>query len=275
MKVLIFGAAGQVGRLVRAGFDGHDVRALSRADADIRDRTAVDRAVGAFAPDAVVLAAGMGDADRCEDRPSDAYAVNCDGARHVAEASRGCGFVHVSTDHVFDGKAGPYGEDDPPAPISTYGRTKLESERVCLAVHPAPIVVRTSIVWFPDPGGRNFFAKLLAAAEPMGCWTDHVASYAYGPNLAAAVRELVETRASGVWNLVGPGVLDRHAFALKVAATFGRDPDLYRPVSIRDAAPRAPRPLRAGLRVEKAQGALSTKLLSVDEALQVAYADRE
>ena len=109
----------------------------------------------------------------------------------------------------------------------------------------------------------------------MPCWIDHVGSYAYGPNLAGAVRELVEGARTGVWNLAGPGVLNRHEFALKVARRFGRDPELYRPVSIRDAAPRAPRPLKAGLRVEKAQEALSTKLLSADEALELAYADHE
>ena len=275
MKVLLFGASGQIGRLLHTGFKDHEVRALSRKDADIRDRGAVDRAVESFNPDTVILAAGMGNADECEDHPSEAYVVNCDGARNVAEASRDCRLVHFSTDHVFDGKDGPYGEEDATGPLSTYGRTKLESERICFAVHPACLVVRTSIVWFHDPGGRNFFIKLLGTKTPVNCWTDQVGSYAYGPNLAAAVRELVESGQSGVWNLVGPGVLNRHEFALKVARRFGRDPELYRPVSIRDTVPRAPRPLKAGLRVEKAREALSTILLSADEALELAYADHE
>ena len=275
MKVLLFGGSGQIGRLVHAAFKDHEVRALSRKDADIRDRDGVNRAVESFRPDTVILAAGMGNADTCEDHPSKAYAVNCDGARNVAEASRDRGLVHFSTDHVFDGKAGPYGEEDATGPLSTYGRTKLESERICFAVHPACLVVRTSIVWSHDPGGRNFFVKLLGAETPMDCWTDHVGSYTYGPNFAAAVRELVESGRTGVWNLVGPGVLNRHEFALKVARRFGRDPELYRPVSIRDTAPRAARPLKAGLRVDKARGALSTILLSADEALELAYADHE
>ena len=268
MRILLFGSTGHVGGLLLAALRTHEVRALSRADADVRDRGAVRKAVDAFSPDAVILAAGLGNADFCEDHPGDAYAVNVDGARNVAEASQGRAFVHVSTDHVFDGKEGPYSEEDAPNPLSVYGRTKLESERIVRTVNPRSLVVRTSLVW--SRAGKSFFASLLAAKEPIPCWTDHHGTYTYGPNLADAVVELLEAGKTGLWNVAGPEGLDRHAFALKVAARFGIDRSLFRPVSIHDAPPRAPRPLRAGLRVEKARAALRTRLLGVDEALEVA-----
>lgn len=265
MRVLLFGASGHLGGLLQDALRRHETRALSRRDADLRDKASIERAVRDGAPDAVILAAGLSSADVCEERPGDAYAVNVDGARHAAEASRGRAFVHFSTDHVFDGKGGPYGEDDPPAPLSVYGRTKLESERVVLAVHPRSLVVRTTLVYSARP--PNFFTKILETRSPLPCWTDHLATYTYGPNLAEAVVEMLERGFSGLWHLAGPGVLNRHEFALKVAARFGLDSSLFRPVSIHDAPPRAPRPLRAGLRVGKAQAVLRTPLLSVDEAL--------
>ena len=268
MKVLLFGSTGHLGRLLQDALRSHEVRALSRSDAELRDRDAVRRAVDAFAPDAVVLAAGIASADVCEDHPGEAYAINVDGARNAAEASRGRAFVHFSTDHVFDGKAGPYGEEDRPNPMSVYGRTKLESERIALTVNPKGLVIRTSLVW--SRRGRSFFASLLGAKEPMPCWIDHFGTATYGPNLAAAVVELLESGRSGVWHIAGTDVLDRHAFALKVAARFGLEASLFKPVSIREAPPRAPRPLRAGLRVEKAQAVLRTPLLSSDEALEAA-----
>jgi dTDP-4-dehydrorhamnose reductase len=267
MRILLFGASGHVGRLLLAALRGHDARGLSRNDADLRDRAAVERAVSEVRPDAVILAAGIASADACEDRPGDAYAINVDGARNAAEASRGRAFIHFSTDHVFDGKGGPYSEEDATAPLSVYGRTKLESERVVSAVNPRSLIVRTTLVYSLLPGLPNFLTKILEARAPVPCWTDHLATYTYGPNLAEAVVEMLERGFTGLWHLAGPGLLNRHEFALKVAARFGLDASLFKPVSIRDAPPRAPRPLRAGLRVEKAQAALRTRLLSVDEAL--------
>lgn len=269
MKVLVLGAAGQVGGHLLAALGKHDARGTRRADADLRDRAALDRAVRDFHPDAVICAAGLADVDLCEDRPGEAYAANIDGARNAAEAARGRRFALFSTDHVFDGKVGPYGEEDAPAPVNVYGRTKLEAERIVLTVHPRALVVRTSLVF--APGDRSFFTKLLRAAAPLSCWTDHVGTPTWGPNLAEAVVELVERDAAGLWHVAGTDALDRHAFARKIAARFGLDASLLRPVPIREAPPRAPRPLRAGLRTDKARAFLRTKLLSTDEALELAW----
>ncbi len=271
MRVLVVGSTGQIGRLLMAAFPGHAVLGTRRPEADLRDRASVEKAVAAFDPEAVVLAAGLASADACEDNPGDAYAVNVDGTRHAAEASRGRRFVLFSTDHIFDGKDGPYGEEDRPNPLSVYGRTKLEAERVARAVHPGPLIVRTTLVYDAGPGARSFFATLLRAREPVPCWTDHAATCTYGPNLAEAVAELVASGRTGTWHVAGPEMLNRHEFALRVAARFGLDPGLFRPVRIREAPPRAPRPLRAGLRTDKARAALRTKLLSADEGIELAY----
>jgi dTDP-4-dehydrorhamnose reductase len=242
----------------------------SRPAVELRDRSSLERAVREADPDAVVLAAGLASADRCEDEPGEAYALNVDGARAAAEAARGRHFTLFSTDHVFDGRSGPYGEEDRPAPINVYGRTKLEAERIVAAIHPRALVVRTTLVF--SPGDRSFFSTLVAAKEPVPCWTDHVGTYTWGPALAEGVGELLERGATGLWHLAGPDCLDRHAFALKVAAAFGKDPGLFRPTSIRESPPRAPRPLRAGLRTEKARRELRTRLPSVDDALKAAAA---
>lgn len=267
MKAVVLGASGQVGGHLMAALRKHEARGTSRKDADLRDAAALARAVGDA--DAVICAAGLANADFCEDHPSEAYAVNIDGARRAAEASLDRRFVLFSTDHVFDGREGPYGEEDRPAPINVYGRTKLEAERVVLTIHPRALVVRTSLVF--APGDRSFFSKLLAADAPLPCWTDQVSTPSYGPNLAEAVVELLERGATGIWHVAGTDTLDRHAFGLRIAARFGIDPARLRPVPIREAPPRAPRPLRAGLRVDKARAFLRTKLLSSDEALELAW----
>jgi dTDP-4-dehydrorhamnose reductase len=275
VKVLVVGSTGRIGRLLMAAFPGHTVLGTRRPGVDLRDRASLEKAIAGFDPEAVILAAGLASADSCEDHPGEAYAVNVDGARNAAEASRGRRFVFFSTDHVFDGKNGPYGEEDKPNPLSVYGRTKLEAERIVRAVHPGAILVRTTLVFDYDPGGRNFLMELLQARRPVPCWTDHRATYTWGPNLGEAAAELLTAGKTGLWHIAGPEALSRHEFALRVAARFGLDPGLFRPARIREAPPRAPRPLRAGLKTDKARAALRTKLLSVDEALELAYRAHE
>lgn len=271
MRILILGSTGRIGRLLPAAFSGHEVRGVSRPEVDLRDRALVERAVGSFDPEAVILAAGLADPDVCEDHPGDAYAVNVDGARNAAEACRGRRFLFFSTDHVFDGRDGPYAEGDRPNPLNVYGRTKLEAERIVQAVHPGALIVRTTVVYHYDPEGRNFLMTLLRARRPVPCWRDQRTTYTYGPNLAEAVAELVGRGERGIWHVAGPEVLDRHAFALRVAARFGLDPTRFRPVPIREAPPRAARPLRAGLRTDRARAALRVNLVLVDEGLELAY----
>jgi dTDP-4-dehydrorhamnose reductase len=269
VKVLVLGGSGQVGaHLVRA-FSSHQVRGLSSRDVDLRDGPALARLVAELDPEVVVNAAALANPDVCEERPSDAYAVNVDGARRAAEASKGRWFAQLSTDHVFDGREGPYAEDDRPAPINVYGRTKLEAERIVLTIHPRAAVVRTALVF--APGDRSFFSKMLSAASPLPCWTDHVGSPTYGPNLGEAVVELAERGETGLWHVAGTDWIDRLSFARKVAARFGLDPALFVGKTLREAAPRAPRPPRAGLRVDKARAALRTKLLSSDEGIELAW----
>ncbi len=270
MRILVIGSTGRIGRLLPAAFKGHAVLGIGRPEVDIRDRASVERAITTADPDAVILASGLADPDFCEDHPGEAYAVNVDGTRNVAEASRGRGFVFFSTDHVFDGRDGPYAEDGRPNPLNVYGRTKMEAERIVLAVHPGALVVRTTLVYGT---GRDFLSRLVEARRPVPCWTDHAATYTYGPNLAEAAAELVETARTGIWHVAGADVLNRHEFALKVAARFGLDPSLFVPVPVRRAPPRAPRPLRAGLRTEKARAALRTRLLSTDEGIDRAFLD--
>jgi dTDP-4-dehydrorhamnose reductase len=269
VRILVLGASGEVGRLLLSAFPGHEVRGVRRPEMDLRDGASVERIVAAFDPEAVILAAGLADPDFCEDHPGDAYAVNVDGARRAAEAARGRHFTHFSTDHVFDGKAGPYAEDDRPDPINVYGRTKLESERIVRTVHPRSLVVRTSLVG--APAGRSFLARLLSVRGPVPCWTDQFGTPTWGPNLAEAVAELVLSGRTGIWHVAGTDWMDRYTFALRAARRFELDPALLRPVSIREAPPRAPRPLRAGLRTDRARAELRTKLLSVDESLELAY----
>ncbi len=164
MRTLVTGAHGQVGReLVRCGEEaGIDVVGLARADLDITDREAVRRAVEQAAADAVVNAAAYTAVDRAESEPKAAFAVNRDGAAHLAAACAEAGIplVHISTDYVFDGtKGAPYAETDAPNPLGVYGASKWAGEEAVRERLDAHVVLRTS--WVFSAHGGNFVKTML------------------------------------------------------------------------------------------------------------------
>ncbi len=164
MKLLVTGANGQVGReLIRAAAES-DMQAvgLSRADLDVTDREAVRRAVETQAPDVVVNAAAYTAVDRAEAEPDLAFAVNRDGAAHLADACAATGLplVHFSTDYVFDGTKGqPYTEADPVRPLGVYGQSKWAGEEAVRERLGAHVILRIS--WVFSAHGHNFVKTML------------------------------------------------------------------------------------------------------------------
>ena len=162
MRVAITGATGLFGHgLVAAFSTRHEVFPLTRAEADITDAEAIGAALERIRPDLVVHPAGIPDLDVCDADPALAMRVNYQGTCNVAEAARrvGAGLAHISTDAVFDGKSvTPYVETDPTAPITVYGRTKLQAEQAVETLERYWIF-RVSVLF--GPGKTNFVEKGL------------------------------------------------------------------------------------------------------------------
>ena len=269
MRVLVTGSNGLLGTKLLAALVGRadcDLVAVSRGpclnrelgpfqyfELDVTDPVAVQAVIRAAAPNAVVHTAAMTDVDGCERDPEGAWAVNVRGTEYVARACAdvGAALVHLSTEYVFDGRAGPFAETDAPNPLSVYGRTKLESERVVAASGARWAVARTTVLFGYAPGVRpNFVLWLLdrlARGEPTAVVADQIGSPTLADNLAEMVLALLQGRAQGVYHTVGASRLGRYAFAQLVAAEFGLDATLLRPISTAELRQPAPRPLDAGL----------------------------
>src|SRR2546423_14153780 len=111
MRVTLFGSSGLLGQDLVKELSGEQLTALSSKDADLRDPARVSEVVRSSRPDWIILAAAYTDVDGCESNRDLAFAVNCEGAIHVAQAAReaASGLMFVSTDYVFDGaKDAPY-----------------------------------------------------------------------------------------------------------------------------------------------------------------------
>ena len=214
MRWVVTGSQGQLGRALVARLEdaGEAVVALGHGALDIGDPEAVKRFFDAQAatPDVVANAAAFTHVDRCESQSDEARRVNAVAPGLLAEACRGSGsrFIHVSTDYVFPGDAArPYREDDPVAPRSAYGRTKLEGEERVRAADPDALVVRTSWVF---GHGRNFLGAILDQARlrrrgeaegPLRVVDDQRGRPTYAVDLAEALTRLVGREARGLYHV--------------------------------------------------------------------------
>ncbi len=290
-RILVIGGSGQVGSaLCRAAMAaGHEVVATAFANPspgqsllDIADVAAVRTFVLDARADWVFCPGGMTNVEACEERPDEARRVNVEGPLAAAQASieAGCGwFCAFSSEYVFDGADGPYAEGDPVSPLSVYGQTKLEMERSLLAL-PFPILaVRTTVVYGHEPQGKNFVCQLLRAAREgrtLPAPADQRSSPTYNEDLASALLELAARRATGLLHVAGPEVLARSDFARLACEVFGLPLKTFRPVATAELHQKARRPLRAGLKVERALGMLErTRLRPPREGLSAMRAALE
>jgi len=239
----------------------------------------VEAALLAFRPTHVLHAGAFTDVDGCERDPVGAWRANVDGTAEVARACRtlGARLVAVSTDYVFDGEAGPYGEDDRPNPRGAYARSKRCGEEAALVLSPGCAVARVAVVYSGRPGAKPTFAtqvvEKLSRGEPVRAFADQRVSTTLAASGAAMCLELLlETSYAGVLHTCDAGVLDRVAFARAVAARFGLSGEIV-PVRTAEVNLPAPRPLLAGLKVERAAALLRNKPLRLAEALDRFHAE--
>ncbi len=282
LRAVVIGGSGQIGGwLTRYLAErGHQsvgtYSSQSFADLvalDAGDPEAVSALLRAERPDVVFYPAGFTWVDGCERDKARAYAANLEQPLHVARtaADLGSRFVYFSTDYVFDGVEGRYAEDAPTNPLSVYGKAKYDAEvALAEALGDRLLTARTCWVYGPERQGKNFAYQLVRALDqgkPMICPSDQVSSPSYGPDVARAVLMLVEAEASGLVHVVGPEIMDRVQFARAVARAFHLDESLVVGKSTSELGQGAPRPLNAGLLIDRLEACKPGVMRSLDAAL--------
>lgn len=210
--LLITGATGTLGQAFRrvCGIRGLPIVLLDRAALDITDANAVDQVLRAYAPWAVVNAAGYERVDAAETNAARCYRENTTGPRLLATAcaAQGRQLLTFSSDMVFDGaQAAGYCESDPPAPLNVYGRSKLLAEQAVLEQLPTALVVRTG-AFFSAWDTHNFVAQALTAARQGASFAaadDVYVSPTYVPDVVNASLDLLIDGAGGLWHLANKG----------------------------------------------------------------------
>jgi dTDP-4-dehydrorhamnose reductase len=230
-RILLLGADGQVGHELRGALAPFaDLVCATRATLDVGDAAALRSAVVDSAPAMVINATAYTDVDGAERDVETATRINRDAVAILGELARPRRFalVHYSTDFVFDGEATrPYREDDEAAPLSVYGRTKLEGERALQELDAPAIVLRTA--WVYSLRRKSFVSTILRLARErtrLQVVADQIGNPTFARDLAAATAAIVcgvrehpfeaSDDARGVYHAAGEGAVSRHELACAI-----------------------------------------------------------
>lgn len=281
MKILLLGKGGQVGwELQRSLATLGEVIALDCLDgtycADFTNPVGLADTVRSVAPDVIVNAAAHTAVDKAESEAELVRTINALSPGVLAEEARklGAWLVHYSTDYVFDGSGEqPWREEDPTGPLSVYGATKLEGERLIAQSGCKYLIFRTS--WVYGALGGNFAKTMLKLAkerDSLKVIDDQIGAPTGADLLADVTAHAIraaqrQPEISGLYHLVAAGetswhgyasfVLDfarRKGVALKVAA------DAIQPVPTSAFPTPAKRPHNSRLDTEKLRNTLGLHL---------------
>ena len=265
MRVFVTGAEGMLGsRLVEEGRRrGHDVDAFDRPELELDEPEAAAALVGSRRPDLLIHGAAMTDVDGCESRAAEAMRRNGSASGALAAAAAACGAacIYISSDYVFDGlKASPYLEDDQTGPASVYGRSKLLGEKE--VARSGGTVVRMS--WSFGPDGPNFVrtiaGKLLEGSD-LRVVDDQLGSPTFTRDSAAALYDIGEAGARGIFHLCNAGSTTWFGFARAIASELGLPAERVSPCATSEFPRPAPRPANSrlgGSRLHALRGPMPT-----------------
>jgi dTDP-4-dehydrorhamnose reductase len=253
MKVVVVGAAGQLGQALVAKFAGeHEVTPATRHDVDLTNHRALRAFVMDRQPAAVINCAAYTNVDGAEDEQETALDINAFAVRTLARATTELGavLVHYSTDFVFAGAAAtPYTEDDAPEPQSVYAQSKLLGEWIA-ADNPRHYVLRVESL-FGGPNARSSVDRIagaVRAGRQAPVFTDRVVSPSFVDDVVDATAHLLRSRSpAGLYHCVNTGSGTWLDVGREIARLLGQPETTLKPMSVHDVKLRARRPQYAAL----------------------------
>jgi len=254
-KVLIIGADGMLGGELFRTLREKDVCIGSTIqELDISDYDQTIETIKKLEPQVVINVAAFTMVDLCEQEKEKAFAANAEGAKNVAIGCQevGAKCIYLSTDYVFDGKKKtPYGEDDPPNPISVYGLSKFQGEKYIEEILDDYLIIRSS--WLFAQEGSNFvntIIKLSREKKELTMVNNQKGSPTYTKDLGQAISLLVEKDLKGIFHITNNGCCTWFEFAQKILDLIGSSMKLI-PISSSHCGRAAQRPDNSVLNCEK------------------------
>lgn len=236
MKTLILGAKGMLGQEMVKVFSDQEVLAWDKEDCDVLNFKETREKIFATAPDLIINCAAYNNVDKAEgDGRELCFKLNAEAPANLARAAKelGATFIQYSSDYVFSGnKTEGYTEDEPLDPISEYGKSKAEGERLIQEVGGKIYIIRPSRIFGTMGTGEgvkesfvDLMIRLSAKKNEFDVVDSELASPTHAPDLARRTREIVENYPPGIYHGANSGVGTWYDFAQEIFRLIGR-PDI-------------------------------------------------
>jgi dTDP-4-dehydrorhamnose reductase len=292
MKILITGSNGLLGQklLHKLSVDNSvELIATSRGEnrvsvksnykyiaLDITGKQEVEQVILAEKPDVVINTAAMTNVDLCEAEKENCDALNVSAVQYLADACQkiDAHLIHISTDFIFDGEAGPYKEEDEPNPLSYYGLSKLKSEHLLQAHAVKWTIFRTIIVFGVgenlSKGNIVLWAKgALEKGEPLNIIDDQYRAPTLAEDLADACILAATKKAYGIFNASGKDIMSIYEIVSRIAKHYGNTTDNLNKISTATLNQTAGRPPKTGFVLDKSRKVLGYNPHSFEECLTI------
>ena len=243
-------------------------------DLDVTRDEMLETILSDIRADLVINTIAMTNVEACEANPGMAYSLNVETARYIAGVAHKLGIklVHISTDHLFDGKGSWKKEEDNPSPLNVYASTKLQAEEQVIQAYPGALVIRTNFFAWGTSIRQSFsdwIIESLRNDRELTMFSDVFFTPIASDEMVNAMMKLVERDAKGVFHVSGAERISKHAFALCLADVFRYPTDNILPISVNDFPFRAMRPKDMSLNSNKTAELLRISLPSVRFSLEL------
>ena len=291
-KVLVTGSNGLLGqKIIYSLIERKDIDLLATSkglnrlitksgyryvDLDITKNEEVKKVFENENPDAVINCAAMTNVDYCEENQDSCWEINVKAVENLAkscEVSKSH-LLHLSTDFVFDGKSGPYNEDDKPNPLHFYAKSKLKSEEIVKKIMTNWTIARTIIIYgITDNMSRSnivlWAKKEIENGNTINVVNDQLRSPTLAEDLAKGCISIIDKSAFGLYHLSGPKTYSILDLVHKVADFYNLDKSLILPVTSASLNQSATRPLSTGFDITKAKKDLDFNPVDFLEGIKI------
>ncbi len=259
------------------GVNRHPVKqGYTYEELDITNPEQIEAVFAKFKPHAVINTAAMTNVDACENQQELCRKLNVDAVQSLVKASEkhNIHFIQLSTDFIFDGKNGPYIEEATPNPLSFYGQSKWDAEKIIMSSGADWAILRTIIVYgiVNDMSRSNIvlWAKgALEKGEPINVVNDQWRMPTLAEDLATLCLAAVDKSAEGVFNASGKDMMSMVELVEKVADFWKLDKSLIHPISTESLNQAAKRPAKTGFILDKTFAELNYRPHTFEEGLAV------
>jgi len=284
LKFLVTGSAGLIGcQVVKDLSELHEVVSCynkSKPEVghsmkmDLLNHKMISNVLLEAEPDVVIHLGAMTGVDLCEKEESMAFDVNTKATQIIAKQCSilNTFLVYVSTDYVFDGNSGMYYENSIPNPLSIYGKSKFDGEKMVQNFSSDWCIARTSTPFGLHPTRKSFPAWVienLKKQKQIDVLSDQYTSPTYVPNLSKMLIEISERHLNGIFHVTGATKISRYEMARMISNKLNLDEKLLRDVSMNELKLEAPRPKDSSLNISKADTILNEKPQKINQSLDL------